>query len=269
MRSICSHSAWANNKPNTLLKKLVDSALPTSEHSSDQLLEPPGTIAVIGGGPLGIEAALYGRFLGYNVSLFEADSIGHSLQSDREEPLPMLPDRCLSPLALSAINAQDPEGPPFVLPTTVGQWIENVMVSLTQTDLLRGRVHFPARVTQIDQLEIQREESDDLAEALPPSDFRLTIEGREAVDCEAVIVAIGDSSKLSISFATPCPYFFFVGQDGSGDAERDLMLGLKQIADIYAKLADRENLDLYRPVRGSDVVISRSGDTSELPDEEE
>jgi hypothetical protein len=252
----------------------VNSALPSSEPAndhwlSDQPLEPPGTIAVIGGGPLGIEAALYGRFLGYNVSLFEAESIGHSLEGDREEPLPMLPDRCLSPLALSAINAQDPEGPPFVLPTTVGQWIDTVMVGLKQTDLLRGRVHFPARVTQVDQLEIQREDGDDLAETLPPPDFRLTIQGRDFVDCEAVIVAIGDSSKLPISFSAPCPYFFCIGEERSGNAERDLMLGLKQIADIYAKLADRETLDLYRPVRGADMIIRRSDDVSELSDEEE
>jgi hypothetical protein len=47
------------------------------------------------------------------------------------------------------------------------------------------------------------------------------------------------------------------------------MLGLKQIADIYAKLADRETLDLYRPVRGADMIIRRSDDVSELSDEEE
>ncbi|EMI22110.1 Pyridine nucleotide-disulfide oxidoreductase, NAD-binding region domain protein [Rhodopirellula maiorica SM1] len=35
-------------------------------------LDPPGSIAIVGAGPLGVEAALYGRFLGYNVSLIEA-----------------------------------------------------------------------------------------------------------------------------------------------------------------------------------------------------
>ena len=42
-------------------------------------LDPPGSIAVVGAGALGIEAALYGRFLGYDVTLIEAAAVGHSM----------------------------------------------------------------------------------------------------------------------------------------------------------------------------------------------
>ncbi|MGB7347148.1 MAG: hypothetical protein WBD20_23195 [Pirellulaceae bacterium] len=221
---------------------------------SDHTLEPPGTIVVIGAGPLGIEAALYGRFLGYNVTLIEAEAIGHSLRSQRDQPVPMMPDRCLSPLALSALNAQNPEAPPLVLPTLIGEWIDRVMVGLTETDLLRGRVRCPEAVTRIGQLEIERDEEDSDEEELPPPDFRITVGEDEFVDAEAVIVAIGDAIKIPTDFETPCPYFFTLGQGSSGDPERDFLLGLKGIVDIYANLAGRETLDLYRPVRGNPVV---------------
>ena len=52
----------------------------TATDANDMTLDPPGTIVVVGAGALGIEAALYGRYLGYNVTLIEA-------QDDREEAL--------------------------------------------------------------------------------------------------------------------------------------------------------------------------------------
>ncbi len=220
---------------------------------TDQTLEPPGTIAVIGAGPLGIEAALYGRFLGYNVTLIEADAVGNAWQHRRDQPLPMLPDRCLSPLALSALNAQNPDAPPLVLPTTIQQWIDEVMVPLTQTDLLRGRVKFPARAIGVEHLQIQPDEDDDDDEELPPPDFRITVADQSAVDAEAVVVAIGDADDIPTDFMTPCPYFFRIAPEESDDVERALLLGFKQIVDTYAQLADRKTLDLYQPIRGDRV----------------
>ena len=69
-------------------------------------LDPPGSIAVVGAGVLGIEAALYGRFLGYDVTIIEAVAVAHAMRDLQSLPLPMLPDRCLSPLAVAALQAQ-------------------------------------------------------------------------------------------------------------------------------------------------------------------
>ena len=77
--------------------------------STEMTLDPPGSIAVIGAGPLGIEAALYGRFLGYDVTLIEAVSVANSLRQQAQLPLPLPPDRSLSPLAVGALQAQFPE----------------------------------------------------------------------------------------------------------------------------------------------------------------
>jgi len=51
-----------------------------SEQDDSLTLDPPGAIAVVGAGPLGIEAALYGRYLGYDVKLYEAKSVGSSMR---------------------------------------------------------------------------------------------------------------------------------------------------------------------------------------------
>ena len=210
----------------------------------DSTLEPPGSIAVIGAGPLGIEAALYGRFLGYDVRLIEAESVGHSMSGQRDQPLPMLPDRCLSPLAVSAINAQSPDSPPLVLPTTIGDWIDNALTKITETDLLRGRLQCPRRVTAINHLPIETDDDGNDEEPLPP-DFRLTIEGAEPIDAEAVVLAVGSDHSIQLGFDLPAPYFFQVGQQPTDDAEKDLLFGLKEIVGVFASLGGRETLDLY------------------------
>lgn len=73
----------------------------------DMTLDPPGTICVAGAGPLGLEAALYGRFLGYKVTVFDSgEHVAQSLRGRRDLPLPFSPADCLSRLAQGAIDAQ-------------------------------------------------------------------------------------------------------------------------------------------------------------------
>lgn len=106
-------------------------------------LDPPGRIAVIGAGPLGLEAALYGRFLGYDVTVFERGLVAQSLRGREAEPLPMLSSLCLSPLAMAAVKAQcgmEVLSGQHALPITIGQWVRDGLEKLAATDLLRGRV---------------------------------------------------------------------------------------------------------------------------------
>ncbi len=214
-------------------------------------LDPPGTIAVIGAGALGIEAAMYGRFLGYDVTLLEAESVGSSMRDRLEAPLPMLPDRCLSPLAMSALQSQSEGRQPTVLPLSCGQWIGDALVPLTQTDLLAGRLRMPARVTEIIAVAVEPEEDEtdeDVSDI--PADFRLTLaDNLGVVDAEAVVLSIGTSPPIPLGFELPIPYFFQIGQNRSDDAERDLHDGLRQIVQAFAQLAGRADLDLYRPLR--------------------
>jgi hypothetical protein len=249
-------------------------------------LDPPGRIAVIGAGVLGLEAALYGRFLGYDVVLFERGEVGQSLRGRVAEPLPVFPSGCLSPLAWSAINAQfgaagsDPDRP---LPMTIGQWLDEGLDRLARTDLLRGRVWTGQALIGIELVDVDlegeaaAEGSDDSAAGFEddeevvgdvPPDFRLTLDpGGEvgSLDFEAVILAIGDGCPEEIAGIAAClasPYFFRIGDrvDGidqgvaSGVADERspdarLRSGWRQIVRIYASLAGRATLDLYRPRR--------------------
>ena len=214
-------------------------------------LDPPGTIAVVGGGPLGIEAALYGRFLGYDVTLIEAGEIAGALHSRRGEPLPISPDRCLSPLSVAALQAQEPEFAGQPRPMSIGQWIDQALVPLTETDLLRGRVRTASTVLEIDTIAVDLDDDQDAADEIPP-DFRLQISVDDSepisLQAESVILAIADDS-IPLRFDVPAAYFFRVGQAATGSPEHDYAAGLREIVSVYASLAGREDLDLYRPRR--------------------
>ncbi len=218
---------------------------------SDMTLDPPGSIAVVGAGPLGIEAALYGRYLGYDVTLIEAVQIANSLHDRRAETLPLPPDRCCSPLASAALQSQHPDFAASTKPITISQWIDDILVPLTKTDLLRGRVICPCRVVEIQTVEIELDEQDDIEEEIPP-DFRLTVCGvddTESMDAESVILAVGDQADIAFGFESPVPYCFRIGQRSSADAEAAFWTGLREIVSLYASLVGREDLDLYRPRR--------------------
>ena len=176
-------------------------------------LDPPGRIIVVGAGPLGIEAALYGRFLGYDVSLVEAVEVGHSMRELADSDLRIFPDRCLSSLARAALDAQRDESVGQTLPLTVAQWIDDALIPLTETDLLRGRLLAPMRVTQIVTVPVEADEEEEVEEldSIPP-DFRLTVIAEEDqpsyLDAEAVIIAVGSQLADRIGLSAAGTLFF-------------------------------------------------------------
>ena len=227
----------------------------TNLYDESLTLDPPGSISIVGGGPLGIEAALYGRFLGYDVKLFESVELGHSLVGRRENPVPMLPDRCVSPLAVSALTAQLGGDLPLQFPTTIDQWIDDWIQRIAATDLLRGRVVVPGKVTAIDQIPVELEEGDEADEGDLPADFRLTfLDGEnteQTHECEAVIVAVGSAQSIALGFDLPAEYFYRIGQQVQSTEELTLWQGLHDVVKIYATFAGRAGLDLYRPTMDS------------------
>jgi len=253
---------------------------PAMSDDHEMTLDPPGRIAVVGAGVLGLEAALYGRFLGYDVVVFEQGDVGQSLRDRLEEVLPVFPSGSLSSLAWAAIAAQsgpDAPGADRPLPMTVGQWISEGLERLAQTDLLRERVITGCRVTAIGLVDVDlaaaslgdegvdSPESDEfeIVGDVPP-DFRLVVDcdqDFQSLDFEAVILATGNANLAEIGGVAACeqsPYFFGIGTAaaglaGEGDsgqsAESQLKAGYRQIVDLYAKLGGRATLDLYRPKR--------------------
>lgn len=107
------------------------------------LLDPPATIAVLGSGPVGLEAALYGRFLGYDVKIFEQGTLcNRLLLRDAEKPLAAPFRMNSSPLGLAALTGQNPdvEPPAGTATLTVKQWFDQYLRPLAESDLLADHV---------------------------------------------------------------------------------------------------------------------------------
>lgn len=105
-------------------------------------LESPATIAVIGAGPIGLEAALYGRFLGYEVTVFDRGSVASNVHDWQHLPL-LTPFQDLhSRLGRYAITTQNPQHafPDSASCITGQQWRQSYLVPLAETDLLAAAI---------------------------------------------------------------------------------------------------------------------------------
>jgi hypothetical protein len=101
-------------------------------------VDTPAKIAIIGGGPIGLEAALYARYLGYDVDLYER---GRVLQSVREAGhitwfAPW--ERNVTSLGVASIRNQDAEWRPARAGEllTGAEWVERYFEPLSKCDLL-------------------------------------------------------------------------------------------------------------------------------------
>lgn len=100
--------------------------------------EQPLRIVVIGAGPIGLEAGLYGRFLGYEVTIVDRGDIAENVRDwghvEMFSPFGMNS----SPLGIAALEGQDPA---FQFPAsdsylTGHQWRESYLLPLANSDLL-------------------------------------------------------------------------------------------------------------------------------------
>lgn len=159
-------------------------------------MDTPAKIAIVGAGPIGLEAALYARFLGYDVEVFEQGDVGESLGNDRHLPLftPFAMNR--STLGLAAIYAQDPDWQPPDDKTllTRHEFLEEYVLPLSTTDLLDGQIRERTEVLAIGrQWHLKGDLPDD--EARGDDEFRLLVRDRQGtqrvVSADVVIDASG------------------------------------------------------------------------------
>lgn len=114
-------------------------------------IEFPSSVAILGAGPIGLEAALYARYLGCNVTIFEkrtvADNVLHWGHVQMFSPFEM---NCSS-LGLAAITAQDAEfrSPGANALLTGRQWAEQYLLPLSRTDLLANTVKEQTEVVAV------------------------------------------------------------------------------------------------------------------------
>ena len=145
----------------------------------DPEVEPPATIAVIGAGPVGIEAALYGRFLGYFVSIFEQRRVAHRMLDWHQRPLDVTVMNCTTSLGHAAIAAQNPhyvrKEPGDVY--TGQSYAEEYLLPLAKTDLLFDDIHFLSPIADVSRFRTQITDNVDLQERCN-DEFRILVEGR-------------------------------------------------------------------------------------------
>ena len=114
-------------------------------------VDTPARIAIIGAGPIGLEAALYARFLGYDVDVLERGRVGENILRWGHVKLftPFKMNR--SPLGMAALTAQNPQQkwPDDNALLTGREYVEHYVLPLAQSDLLIDHVQEQTEVLAI------------------------------------------------------------------------------------------------------------------------
>jgi len=144
-------------------------------------IDTPARIAIIGAGPIGLEAALYARYLGYDVDLFERGDVADHVQRWGHVRMFTPFGESRTPLALAALTAQDAQwqAPADDALLTGREYAERYLAPLAKSDLLVDGLHLHAEVLSIGREGWLRSEgagSEDRAD----SDFRLLVRQRDA-----------------------------------------------------------------------------------------
>lgn len=222
-------------------------------------MDTPALIAILGAGPLGLEAALYARFLGYDVEVFERSAIGSEvLRRHGENRLPTAFQECCSSLALRAIQAQDPkiQFPPLDSVLTGNEWVERYLLPLSRTDLLAGQVieqtevlevrivtlEEQAAITKEPMVEGADEYEEDDSDAIPFLIRSRDASGERTDYANVVVCATGTESRVVLPDHSTAHFHRLGNRDGNAISYRE---GLAQIRDLFAQIADRKSLNLY------------------------
>lgn len=164
----------------------------------DPEVDTPATIAIIGGGPLGVEAALYARFLGYFVMLSDQRKVGDSLTgwnqaafrnatddllmqsstAGEDAGVPCWRD-CTTPLGLAALEAQAGSAalPPVAGPVNYRDYVDKYLIPVARTDLLYDSIQVHARVVSVSRVGCSPQDSCSL-ERRSEQEFRLLIDSK-------------------------------------------------------------------------------------------
>ncbi len=144
-------------------------------------IDTPARIAVLGAGPIGLEAALYARYLGYDVDLYELGTVAEHVEQWGHVRMftPFGLNR--STLGLAALKAQDPNWrPPGDDDVLTGrQYRTRYLLPLAYSDLLGDSIHERTEVLAVGRegwLKTEGPESEGRAD----SDFRLLLRVTDA-----------------------------------------------------------------------------------------
>lgn len=155
-------------------------------------MDTPAVVAILGAGPVGIEAGLYARYLGYDVVIFEREQVGaHVLNWGHLQMFSPF-QQLRTPLGLSALRAQHPDyqPPPDDALLTGQQWVEDYLAPLAETDLLADHIICGADVQGVARcrcLKLHRESFQQREE----DEFRILInhsDGSQSIEVADIVV---------------------------------------------------------------------------------
>lgn len=198
-------------------------------------VDTPAKIALIGAGPIGLEAALYARFLGYDVELYERGDVAANVQRWGHVQMfsPFHMNR--STLGIAAIAAQDPayQPPADDAILTGGQWFDQYLQPLSRTDLLVDHVHTQTAVISVTRTEFHKTDCPG-DERRRDSSFRLLLEHADGSEAEASADIVIDTGGV---FGNP-------GSMGQGGAPARGERGLRSeieygVPDVLGRDRDR------------------------------
>ncbi len=114
-------------------------------------VDTPARIVIVGAGPIGIEAALYARFLGYEVTVFDSGEVGTHLLAWGHVPMFTPFGMNSTPLGLSALSAQneDYSAPAEDTVLTASEFVQQYLLPLAQTDLVADGLRLQHEVISI------------------------------------------------------------------------------------------------------------------------
>lgn len=154
---------------------------------------PPPRIAVLGAGPIGLEAALYATSLGLPVTVFEQGHVAAHVE--RWGFLRMFTPFGVNvtPLGLAALRHEHPRRdlPADADPVTGRELREGYLVPLAESSALRERVRLQSRVVAVGR-------SAPADPRRPPPPFRLLVRGPDGAEAfEAADVVLDCTGTLS------------------------------------------------------------------------
>lgn len=221
-------------------------------------VDTPATITIAGLNPLGLESALYARFLGYQVELIgDSDSIQWANDQNW-----VTKDQHVTPLGCQAIAAQNRDFDPeecLAKIVSTETWNESYLDLLANSDLLIDSIVSDYQVLKVELVEDEFDEEEiDEEDEICTTVFELTV--RQA-DAEKkfrtdVLIDVQDSDDCGFNFSqqlnaefreglfTTVDDFYVLGPRRAQQEYRH-QTGLLQIRDLFKIIADRETLDLY------------------------
>jgi thioredoxin reductase len=159
-------------------------------------VDTPARIAILGAGPIGLEAALYARFLGYDVDIYERGRVCENLERWGHVRLFSPFGMNCSTLGLAAVRAQDEKyQPPSDDAILTGrELIERYLRPLAQTDLLADSLHEQTEVVAVGRPGPLKQELVGSEERID-YDFRLLLRAADGTEqtasCDVVIDTTG------------------------------------------------------------------------------